>query len=153
MTITLVYVILTMPLKSKKGNEIMETIYRAFDGTIFEDKIACAEYEEKNKINPCEALKTSVLMDVDGDIISPTSFFDNPTRLFYVVIKNEIELNIINTHLSKNRLPTLNKYDAMAYEGCFYWDTRTERWETYHKLREDWKDASTVLEKFYIQGD
>lgn len=131
----------------------METIYRAFDGTLFKDADACAVYEEKNKTIPCETLNTSILMDVDGNIISPASFFDNPTRLFYAVINNEIELNIINTYLVRNGLPTFNKYDAIAYNGCFYWDIRTERWETYHNLREDWKDVSAVLEKFYIQGD
>ena len=131
----------------------MEAIYRAFDGTIFEDRFACAKYEEKYKANPCEVLKNSVLMDVDGNIIAPSSFFDNPTRLFYVVINDEKELDIINMHLVRNFLPTLDKYEAKAYKGCFYWDIKTECWETYYDLRENWKDASAVLEKFYNQGE
>lgn len=56
-----------------KGNDKMETIYRASDGTIFEDKDECKEYERK------EAL---LMLDCDMERTN------NPYEAHYVMLRS-----------------------------------------------------------------
>lgn len=127
----------------------MEIIYKAFDGTMFETKAACAEYEAKYDV--CRKLETSILLDVEGNLISPTSFMDDPSLPYYMVIHNREELDVINNHLKKNGEPNLDDFYLPDGKGCLYWDEFTEQWENYEHLRENYFEHSRFLEEFYLQ--
>ena len=127
----------------------MEILYKAFDGTIFKTETACAEYEEKYDVR--RKLKTSILMDVEGNLISPTSFMDDPSLPYYIVIQNQEEFNAINDHLKKNREPNLDGIYLPGWKGCIYWDEITEQWENYEYLRRNYFEHSQILEKIYLQ--
>lgn len=127
----------------------MEIIYKAFDGTMFKTKEACAEYEEKYDV--CRKLETSILLDVEGNLISPTSFMDDPSLPYYMVISDKEELDVINNHLKKNREPNLDEIYLSGGKVCLYWDEITEEWEYYDYLRRKCIEHSRVLEGFYTQ--
>lgn len=127
----------------------MEIIYKAFDGTMFKTEEACAEYEEKNDIR-CK-LKTTVLMDVEGNLVSPTSFMDDPSLPYYMVIHSQEEFDVINNHFKKNREPNLDEIYLPDGKGCLYWDEITEEWENYECLRRKCIEHSRILEGFYTQ--
>lgn len=127
----------------------MEIIYKAFDGTMFESKTACEEYEEKYDVS--RKLKTTILIDVEGSLISPTSFMDDPSLPYYMVIHNQEEFDVINNHLKKNREPNLDEIYLPDGKGCLYWDEYTEQWTNYDYLRRDFTEISRILEKFYLQ--
>lgn len=127
----------------------MEIIYKAFDGTMFKTKEACAEYEEKYDV--CRKLETSILLDVEGNLISPTSFMDDPSLPYYMVIHNQEELDVINNHLKKNHEPNLDEIYLYGGKVCLYWDENTEQWENYEYLRREFIEVSQFLEGLYLQ--
>jgi hypothetical protein len=127
----------------------MEIIYKAFDGTTFESKTACMEYEEKYDVS--RKLKTTILINVEGNLISPTSFMDDPSLPYYMVIHNREEFDVINNHLKKNGEPNLDELYLRGGKGCLYWDENTEQWENYEYLRENYFEHSRFLEEFYLQ--
>lgn len=127
----------------------MEIIYKAFDGTTFESKTACMEYEEKYDV--CRKLETSILFDVTGSIISPTTFMDDPSLPYYMVINSKEEFDVINNHFKKNREPNLDEIYLPGGKGCLYWDEDTEEWANYDSLRRKCIEHSRILEGFYSQ--
>lgn len=127
----------------------MEIIYKAFDGTMFNTKEACAEYEEKYDV--CRKLETSLLIDITGSIVSPTSFIDDPSLPYYMVINNKEEFDVINNHLKKNHEPNLDEIYLPGGKGCLYWDEDTEQWANYKYLRENFINISRILEGFYLK--
>jgi hypothetical protein len=127
----------------------MEIIYKAFDGTMFETKAACAAYEEK--CNACRKLETTIFMSATGSIISPTSFMDDPCLPYYMVINSEEEFDIINNHLKKNHEPNLDEIFLPGGKGCLYWDEDYDQWEDYEHLRRKYIEHYRILEGFHSQ--
>lgn len=127
----------------------MEIIYKAFDGTMFNTKTACAEYEEKYDV--CRKLKTTILMSVTGSLISSTSFMDDPSLPYYMVINDKEEFDVINSYLKKNHEPNLDEVFLPDGKGCIYWDEDSEQWENYEYLRKKCIEHSRLLEGFYSQ--
>lgn len=108
----------------------MKVVYRAFDGTEFNDEAACKSYEyTKTK-------KSIVMLDWNGDI-APT-----PAQAALVWLKDE-DANEAFRALAKEcgdeeAANTIGKYDF----GVFYWD---EDLEKYRWLSQDILDGLTKL--------
>jgi hypothetical protein len=60
----------------------METVYRAFDGTIFEDEWDCEQYERKKKCN----------FTLLNERLEPTDLIDD---VWYMVLRNEDDIDYI----------------------------------------------------------
>ena len=127
----------------------MEIIYKAFDGTMFGSKTACAEYEEKHDVS--RKLKTTVLLDVKGDLVTPASFMVDPALPYYMVIHNKEEFDVINEHFKNNHEPNLDEIYLPYGKGCLYWDENTEQWANYGYLRRNYFEHSQFLEELYLQ--
>jgi hypothetical protein len=115
-------------MKERKIN--MKIVYKAFDGTEFNDEPACKSYEyTKTK-------KSIVMLDCNGDV-APT-----PAQAIVVWLKDR-EANEIFHALAKEcgdeeAANTISKYDF----GVFYWD---EGLEEYRWLSQDILDGLTKL--------
>jgi hypothetical protein len=108
----------------------MKIVYRAFDGTEFNDEAACKSYEyTKTK-------KSIVMLDCNGDT-APT-----PAQAALVWLKDE-DANEAFHALAKEcddeeAANTISKYDF----GVFYWD---EGLEEYRWLSQDILDGLSEL--------
>lgn len=127
----------------------MEIIYKAFDGTTFESKTACEEYEEKYDVS--RKLKTAILLDATGDLVTPASFMVDPSLPYYMVIYNKEEFDVINEHFRNNHEPNLDEIYLPYGKGCLYWDENTEQWANYEYLRKNYFEHSRFLEELYFQ--
>lgn len=108
----------------------MKIVYKAFDGTEFNDEAACKSYEyTKTK-------KSIVMLDWNGDT-APT-----PAQAAFVWLKDE-EANEAFRALAKEcgdeqSANTIGEYDF----GVFYWD---EGREEYHWLSQEVLDGLSEL--------
>lgn len=108
----------------------MKIVYRAFDGTEFNDEVSCKSYEYR------KTKKSIVMLDCNGDI-APT-----PAQAALVWLKDE-DANETFHALAKEcddeeAANTISKHDV----GAFYWD---EGLEEYRWLSQDILDGLTKL--------
>ena len=108
----------------------MKIVYRAFDGTEFNDEAACKSYEY------IKTKKSIVMLDCNGNT-APT-----PAQAVLVWLKDE-EANETFHALAKGcedeeAASTISKHDF----GVFYWD---EGLEEYRWLSQDILDGLTKL--------
>lgn len=108
----------------------MKIVYKAFDGTEFNDEAACKSYEY------IKTKKSIVMFDCNGDT-APT-----PAQAALVWLKDE-EANETFHALAKEcgdeeAASTISKYDF----GVFYWD---EGLEEYRWLSQDILDGLSEL--------
>ena len=94
----------------------METVFRAFDGKIFEDEDDCALYERKEKEKKIHNQYLGINYDESKTDLSEKSFHD-----FF----NEIQFLIIKTKSAAEFLSTLAKEEGYVIPnqiGVFVWD-------------------------------
>jgi hypothetical protein len=109
---------------------MMKIVYRAFDGTEFNDEVSCKSYEYR------KTKKSIVMLDCNGDT-APT-----PAQAALVWLKDE-DANEAFHALAKEcddeeAANTISKHDV----GVFYWD---EGLEEYRWLSQDILDGLTKL--------
>lgn len=99
--------------------------YESNDGTKFNDKIDCIEYE---LINSYHNTKGLVIKDFKGNTIN--DIYDQMlSDAEIILIKDEQGLEILNL------LAEYYRYEQLPYKiGCYWWGYREQRWLSYDEI-------------------
>ena len=125
----------------------MEIIYRAKDGTEFDNEYDCENYENALE---CEKLKDSLFWWTYRQVSIPVS--TNADELYYFYIKSEEALDYMEEVF---RNYGWSAYDELEVGGVYYWNDIEESFyniaEQIDRLNDDIKKLQT-LHRFMEKG-
>ena len=94
----------------------METVFRAFDGKIFEDEYDCAHYEREEKEKKIRNQYFGINYDESKTDLSEKSFFDFFNEIQFLIIKTEAAAELLSTVAEEEGYTIPNQI------GVFVWD-------------------------------
>lgn len=94
----------------------METVFRAFDGKIFEDEDNCALYEKREKEKKIHNQYLGINYDENKIDFSEKSFFEFFNEIQFLIIKTEAAAELLSTIAEEEGYIVPNQI------GAFVWD-------------------------------
>lgn len=120
----------------------MEIIYRAADGTEFEDEDECLLYESKKTIAHMNL--QSRFFDFDGNQMDITDLYNCIENGWYMEIANMEEAKFIAEYAEREVSIVL--FAASPCTGRFYWDADVEEWHDIEDIFNKYQKQLKIFE-------
>jgi len=122
----------------------MEIIYRADDGTEFNNEDDCAEYEEKQRIG--EMKLASRFWDNKGRPMAINNLAETVENAYYAELATDEEAVFIDNYAYEKVGCCIFEDAGDAEAGRYYYDSYRDAWKNIEELNKPYREVLAVFE-------
>lgn len=121
----------------------VETRYYANDGTRFDTRLECEEYEQK--VESDKFKDTALLFDEDGKPLYLTS--DGYESAIYIVCKTDEAAQFVYKQMGHCLYTPWDSYGVIPRAGCWKWDNDVDKWVPVKELLKEAEDTVALFKR------